>query len=259
MAVSTTRTTDFDHTVATLGAVEADHRYAVAWIDATATGRRSGRGVVSAGNHLDADEVPAYRPPREVTVPAAFGRGPALVTPAGIRMFNELWYRKAPKRAVDVPTSIAAFFHPLDGVAAWNRLYGRRGFVQYQSVVPEADQVRAQLRLLTERGAPSAVTVLKRFGAGNPAMLSFPTPGWTLAVDIPATVPDLRATLDDLDRQVVAAGGRIYLAKDGRSRAADLAAMYPRLDEWRRIVDKLDPEHRFQSDLSRRLGIRGEN
>ncbi len=262
LAVTTTRTGDFDATLAALAEAEDGHRYAVAWVDTSATGSRRGRGVVSGGDHLDAADAArgsgemAYAPGSPIPVPPTVGRGPALIRPATIRWFNRLWYHKVPRRATEVPTSIGAFFHPLDGLGRWNRLYGRRGFVQYQSVVPAPDDVLAQLDALSAGGATSALTVVKRFGSASPAMLGFPCPGWTLAVDVPTAVPRLAATLDRLDRIVVEAGGRIYLAKDGRTSIPAVARMYPRLGEWRRAVDKLDPQGRFQSDLARRLGLR---
>ena len=111
------------------------------------------------------------------------------------------------------------------------------------------------LAALRKVGAPSFLTVLKRFGPGNPGPLSFPQPGWTLAADVPAAVPGLLEALDALDEQVAAAGGRLYLAKDSRQSAGMLQRSYPRLDEWRQERDRLDPRHVFRSDLARRLAI----
>jgi decaprenylphospho-beta-D-ribofuranose 2-oxidase len=123
--------------------------------------------------------------------------------------------------------------------------------------VPDAagHVVGKALARLRSIGAPSFLTVLKRFGAANPAPLSFPQPGWTLAADVPANVPGLAAALDALDELVLSEGGRLYLAKDSRMAPATMAATYPRLLEWQRIRDRMDPQGVFTSDLARRLSL----
>ena len=180
-----------------------------------------------------------------------------LLNPLTVGAFNEFWFRKAPVHAVARPHHMSGFFHPLDGVSGWNRLYGTRGFLQYQFVVPDdqSDTVRRVIERLTEVRLASFLAVLKRFGPGDPGPLSFPAPGWTLALDLPVGYHGLGALLDSLDQSVVGAGGRVYLAKDSRVSPDSFRAMYPRLDEWLQVKERVDPDGILRSDLGRRLGL----
>jgi decaprenylphospho-beta-D-ribofuranose 2-oxidase len=228
----------------------------VAWIDATATGARLGRGVVTQGDHAPtAGVASAVGAPARLRVPLTPPFG--LVNRLTVAAFNETWFRKAPRSRDAERQGVRAFFHPLDGVDGWNRIYGPGGLVQYQCAVPDAaaDLVPRILERLHAAGGPSFLTVLKRFGQGNASPLSFPLAGWTLAVDVPARVPGLASTLDVLDLMVVGAGGRTYLAKDARTTPATLRAMYPRLDEWLAVRRDADPRGVLASDLSRRLDL----
>ncbi|MEZ5259540.1 MAG: hypothetical protein R2705_22465 [Ilumatobacteraceae bacterium] len=243
---------------------DAEHRYSVAWLDLLASGRHLGRSILSQGDHAPLGAVPpAKRSSALGFRPHTFATVPPIVPRAGvlngwtIAAFNEVWYRKAPKLRTGQLQSLTSFFHPLDGVTHWNRLYGARGFIQYQFVVPFGQEPTLQriVERCSQVRAASFVTVLKRFGAANPSPLSFPTPGWTLTIDLATTQPGLAALTQELDAWVLEAGGRHYLAKDAVTSPEVIRAGYPRLDDWRAIRDKADPTHRWQSDQARRLGL----
>jgi len=146
---------------------------------------------------------------------------------------------------------------PLDAVEGWNRLYGPQGFVQYQFVVPDAQQevIQQVLERLQDARCFSYFTTLKRLGPGDGGPLSFPMAGWSLSLDLPARVDALAATLDKVDETVAAVGGRVYLAKDSRMRPELLPVMYPRLGELATVRDRVDPAGMLRSDLARRLGL----
>ncbi|MFD8572005.1 FAD-binding protein [Streptomyces sp. NPDC059639] len=263
MTVDTERASDLDDLMARLTATDHRYRYSVAWIDLLARGAAMGRSVLTRGDHAPLDALPArarraplaFRPGRLPAPPALVPEG--LLGRTTVGLFNELWYRKAPRLRTGEIQKLATFFHPLDGVPHWNRVYGRGGFVQYQFVVGHGKEeaLRQVVRRVSERRCPSFLAVLKRFGESDPGWLSFPMPGWTLALDIPANLPGLGTFLDELDDEVAAADGRVYLAKDSRLRPELLDAMYPRLADFRSLRARLDPAGVFRSDLSRRLSL----
>ena len=262
MVVDTERIPDLDATMERLREADRTHTYTVAWLDMTARGRHTGRSVITLGEHAERDQLPSPLRERGMVLP----RDPSLDLPLtppislvnrlSARLFNEAWFRKAPRRRTDELQSMGAFFHPLDGVAHWNRLYGSRGLVQYQCVLPDSSEhvLGSILHRFADAGAASFLSVLKRFGPANPSPLSFPMAGWTLAVDVPAA-PGLGPLLDELDQVVLDAGGRLYLAKDSRAEAGVIQQMYPRLGEFRKVRASMDPSGVFQSDLARRLGL----
>jgi decaprenylphospho-beta-D-ribofuranose 2-oxidase len=260
ITVDTERGNDLDDVMSRMFARDHEYRYTVAWIDSVSS---SGRGVITRGDHATIEQCnldgikdrEAYDPKNIATAPALVPTG--ALNKWTVRAFNEGWYRKHPKERIGELQRISAFFHPLDGVQEWNRIYGPSGFLQYQFQVPDAAAylVGTALSKLREIGAPSFLTVLKRFGPGNRAPLSFPQSGWTLAVDLPAGIPGLGRALDQLDALISAEGGRLYLAKDSRQSPTNFARTYPRLGEWREIRDTMDPNRVFASDLSRRLEI----
>ncbi|MCB1012615.1 MAG: FAD-binding oxidoreductase [Microthrixaceae bacterium] len=262
LLVDTDRANDLDDVMSLM--IEGDDRYdySVAWIDLVSSGSSMGRSVLDRGRFATAEEVSAagHSSPlefRTTQLPSPPDLVPSgLLNRASIRAFNELWFRKAPARRRDAIMSIEAFFHPLDMIAEWNRIYGKRGFLQWQCVVPdsESETIRRAVSKLSGAGISSFLAVLKRMGPSNQGHLSFPLEGWTLALDMPVS-SGLESMLDELDEMVVTAGGRIYLAKDSRVRPELIPVMYPRLAQWQEIREKLDPDRRFRSDMSRRLGL----
>ncbi len=240
-----------------------DDRYTVAWIDSVATGKNLGRGIAMCGHHaagleLSADfgNALAAKTERSRSVPFDF---PAWgLNSMSISAFNAIYYRREGIKHQPFLTSYDPYFYPLDAIGHWNRLYGKRGFVQYQCVIPERSAfvgIKALLQELSGSRRPSFLAVLKRLGAQGRGMLSFPMAGYTLALDLPIRDDGLFALLNKLDEIVLQNGGRVYLAKDARLSAKSFRAMYPRYAEWTRIKKAVDSQNRFSSSLSRRLEI----
>lgn len=266
LAVDVDRTPDLDATLELMDATDDRYDHSVAWIDLLAPGRSLGRSILTRGHFATIDQLDrkrrrdplAFHPGTLATVPPIIPSG--LLNGTTVRIFNEAWYRRAPVTARGDIQTISEFFHPLDMLADWNRIYGRRGFVQWQGVVPPAatEDLRWIVEALNQSGRSSFLAVLKRCRAGNAGPLSFPMEGWSLALDLPVDRSgELGELLDRLDERVVSAGGRIYLAKDSRMRPELLGPMYPRLGEWLEVRRAVDPQRHLRSDLSRRLGLDG--
>ncbi|MPY85690.1 MAG: FAD-binding protein [Actinophytocola sp.] len=259
----TDRTADLDETIE-LFSDGSDERYdySSAWFDSISTDSRLGRAALGRGSLATLDELPKklranplkFDAPTLLTLPDVFPNG--LANRLTFGAIGELYYRKTPKRGRGMVQNLTSFYHPLDLFGQWNRAYGPNGFLQYQFIVPfgQDDELRAIVRRIAESGHVSFLNVFKRFGEGNRSPLSFPMPGWTITVDFPIK-EGLHRLCAELDERVIGMGGRLYLAKDSRTSPAAFAAMYPRLDEWRKIRDTVDPAGVFTSDLARRLAI----
>jgi decaprenylphospho-beta-D-ribofuranose 2-oxidase len=262
--VNTIRCRNIDVLIEEMSHGDDDHRYSVAWADLLATGSRLGRSVLWRGDHTklaelsnkEAADALKYEPKHLATVPPvvpSFG----FVNKLSSTLFNELWFRKEPRQKNGGHKSIPAYFHPLDAIGSWNRLYGDGGFLQYQFALPfgREDELRQIVEKIAVSKTASPLVVLKRFGDANPAPLSFPMPGWTLTVDIPTRAEGLGQLLHSLDEVVMQSGGRHYLAKDAHTTPTAIRRGYPRLDEWRQIQRSVDPGQLWQSDLARRLEL----
>jgi decaprenylphospho-beta-D-ribofuranose 2-oxidase len=263
LSVDTDRVRDLDDALAALR--QPGGPYRVAWLDLL--GSRPGRGIVTRAAHVSAParQVPGPRGTRpahgratvkaRAAVPARWPQG--VLRPGTVRAFNQLRFWQAPASGRGRVESIGNHMFPLDGLDAWPRLYGPHGLLQYQLVVPYGSEhvLEAVIAELRHASVPCYLAVLKDFGDANGAPLSFPVAGWTLALDLPRSAPGIGAALDRCDELVAQAGGRVYLSKDARMRPEALRAMYPRLDEWRAIRDRADPEFVWRSDLALRTGL----
>lgn len=248
------RMPDLDSFMAAFEACRAASTYSVGWIDAMARGRHLGRGILETAE--PAAQAGPCRGRRRHRVPFDF---PSIVlNPLAIRLFNELYYRRIPAAGRRRTVPIDRFLYPLDALGDWNRIYGRRGFYQFQCVIPDRSAARGIALLLetiarARRG--SFLAVLKTLRQDGRGHLSFPERGYTLALDFPPT-DGVPALLGELERITLKHGGRVYLAKDALLSAESFAAMYPRLGAFRDVLARVDPERRFASDMARRLRIR---
>jgi FAD/FMN-containing dehydrogenase len=263
LVVQHTRAKDLDASFEVLTDKAWDDHYTVAWIDCLARAGSLGRSVLMRGRHAMLDALPAKlrtqpfsKPRRQHNV--GFDFPSWILNSFSVSAFNEFYYHLQGRRKQPFISDYESFFFPLDRIGNWNRMYGKRGFVQYQCVLPSAtalEGMQALLEALAAARRPSFLSVLKRFGPAGQGLLSFPIEGYTLTLDLPVGDRDLFPFLDRLDELVLKYGGRVYLAKDARLRAENFRAMYPQFTEWQRLKTLFDPANCFTSDLARRLGI----
>jgi FAD/FMN-containing dehydrogenase len=261
VAVDYHKAPDLDRALELFAAGDDAYTYSVAWIDCLAKGASLGRSVLIRGNDVRAADLPADVSSAPLTPPPARGRSVPFHFPRwvlngwSVKAFNARFYGKHEdgRRVV----SREEYFYPLDSIRHWNRMYGKRGFIQYQCVLPpetsRAGLVELLGRLSNSRRA-SFLAVLKTFGAQGEGLLSFPRPGHTLALDLPAA-PGIAEFARELDGVVLKHGGRVYLAKDACLTRDSFEQMYPNLERFKAVKARLDPDGRFTSSLARRLGI----
>jgi FAD/FMN-containing dehydrogenase len=239
----------------------ADHAYecSTAWIDCLSSKGSLGRSVLQVGNFAPRESLPMKLRAEPLSAKGKSGPPVPINLPnftlnsMSVRAFNFAIYATHPNKN-HLTTPFQPFFFPLDSIQNWNRIYGKRGFVQYQCVWPLEQSREGLVELLeatSQSGRASFLAVLKKFGAQD-GMMSFPMPGYTLAMDFPVT-EGLLDFLDRLDQMVLKRGGRVYLAKDARMRPDTFRAMYPKFPEWQSVKSKADPNNHFSSTLSRRL------
>jgi FAD/FMN-containing dehydrogenase len=227
------------------------YEYLVAWVDTSATGKSLGRGILMRGNHNADPALRAQVPPSGSALNMPFDLPSFVLNPLTIRALNFAYYTKQLRRFQSSVVPYRPFFSPLDGIGNWNRMYGKRGFLQWQCLVPTSGGRQAFAEIfaaVVRSGLASFVSVMKTMGAiPSRGLMSFPGPGVTLALDFP-NVPDSFRLLERLDDLVQEAGGRIYLAKDARMSASHFQRSYP---QWRELEQQRDPM--FSSSLWRRL------
>ncbi len=254
--VSEMRAADLDHFLSLLAQYRDKATYSVGWIDVLARGARFGRGILEVAEPSDTP-VPA-KGGRHVKVPIDM---PGFVlNRLSISAMNAWYYHRIPALGRERTVPLGQFFHPLDKVTDWNRMYGRAGFHQFQCVVPDEQApvgMRRLLEAITASRAASFLAVLKTMGGNGRGYLSFPMRGFTLALDFPAR-PQAREVMARLEAITLDHGGRVYLAKDSCLSAEGFAHMYPALPKFRAVLERVDPDAVFESDLARRLQIRGE-
>ena len=248
--VTETRAENWDAFIALLDGSNAP--YVVGWIDAAAKGEALGRGILEEGTFSAALE-PWPKKARKVPLDAP---NFAISTPV-VKLFNTAYYKRVPAEGRIVERPIPEFFFPLDKIHDWNRLYGKRGFYQFQCVVPLAEvaTLRAMVEKIAASGLASPLAVLKRMGPGRAGPMSFPMEGYTLALDFPAR-KGVVELIGDLQMMTAEVGGRLYLAKDALADGEMIKAMYPEHAEWAAVCDKADPERALETDLTRRLNLR---
>ncbi len=235
------------------------YTYSVAWIDCLKKGKQFGRSILMLGEHATINDLsekqkadPLKVPPKKA-IPFPFNLPSWVLNTFTVKAFNFLYYGKNFKKEINNVVSYEPFFYPLDAIQNWNRGYGKRGFVQYQFVLPMSakDGLKEIIQRISDAGMGSFLAVLKVFGKQE-SMISFPEEGYTLALDFPVR-NDLFPFLDELDKIVLRYGGRLYMSKDARMKPDMLRAGYPRLAEFTDVVKKYNPNGKFRSIQSDRL------
>ena len=225
--------------------------YTVAWIDSLAKGKRLGRGLFMRGNH-SITPGPAKLPPIKQKLTIPIDAPSYLLNKYCMELFNDTYYRKQLSMTSHEPQYFDKYFYPLDGIGQWNRLYGKKGLLQYQCVVPihNGEEVISEiLKECSNQGQGSFLSVLKLFGKiPSPGILSFPREGATLALDFPNRGVDTFLLLDTLDRFVIDAGGAVYPAKDARMASTSFKSYYPNWNEFEKYIDP-----HFSSSFWRRV------
>lgn len=249
------RVDDIDEYIDALKDAAAKWPYTVGWIDCLSRGRHMGRGILMAGDWADPKAAPSRYPAPKPRITMPLELPEIVLGRASVQAFNTGFYWKHLPREKSGIVHWESFFYPLDMIGHWNRMYGKRGFTQYQCVLPDAagrGAARRVLDILTKRGGASFLCVIKDCGPEGKGMLSFPMKGISIALDI-AVRDDTQALVDALNEQVIAEGGRIYLAKDTFTRREHFEKMEHRLPAFLEVRKRWDPSGVLRSAQSVRL------
>ena len=237
--------------------------YSVAWIDCITRGKQMGRGILTRGDHAKIEDLedetqrqtPLKLKPRfKVSVPFYF---PGFVLNSlSMKIFNSLYYHRQRKPSIETVVDYNTFFYPLDFVRHWNRIYGKRGFTQYQFILPKEtsrEGMQEILERIVDRGLVSFLAVLKLYGKQH-GYLPFAMEGYALALDFPI-IDGVFEFLNEIDQIVLRYGGRLYLTKDARMGREMFMQSYPDVEQFLEQVHGIDPGHKFRSMQSDRIGI----
>lgn len=234
-----------------ISAESNDFEYTVAWLDCVSGGSQFGRGIFIRGNH-NTTRPGGRCSPGGIPLLVPFSLPSFVLNKYSVRAFNEVYYRKQREKTSRAVSHYQPFFYPLDSVHHWNRIYGKRGFVQFQCVIPHGAQrevITEIVSCVVKEGSASFLAVLKEFGEiKSPGIMSFPLPGATLCMDFPYGGGATRWLMQTLEEMVVKAGGRLYPAKDACMTAEHFQIFYPR---WKEFASHIDPG--FSSSFWRRV------
>ena len=227
--------------------------YSVAWIDCLSKGKSLGRSVLMLGEHAEQGEL-EIDVSQKFSVP--FATPSALLNSVTMKAFNTAYWLKS-KHNLSQVMPLMPYFYPLDVLSEWNKLYGKKGFLQFQCVLPKSDGVANMRNLLTEisnSGKGSFLAVLKQFGSSNQNLLSFPIEGYTLALDFKFSVSTIKM-LCKLEDMVVDMGGRLYLTKDAVMQEKTFKVTYPNWEKFEEVREQYGAIGKFSSTQSKRLGL----
>jgi decaprenylphospho-beta-D-ribofuranose 2-oxidase len=258
VTVEEKRAKNFNDLINLINDFDVRYQFTVAWIDLS--GDYSGKGIVSGANHAKLKSLPKrkqkkpnkLRNPKKINLPDFFPSW--FINKNTVTLFNFLWYKKPLVQGIK---PIQPYLHPLDSVLNWNRIYGKSGFIQFQFQVPdhESQFIMKILDLMKQHKIVSFLGVLKKLGAADQSLLGFPSPGWTLAIDVPATKKDFIKELQSQVSDLIEIKGRVYLTKDSILNISQFQEMYPDYKQWTSIKKEIDPKGFWQSDQGKRLGI----